>query len=214
YRREAGPARRVPIGSAGHLALTRLGYLLSGGLLRPALALALPACEPGQVARDPFRIDLAAWQMHVRVRDQPVLIGCQRHPLRQHIVGIGQSRAPVRPRVVGERNAVLAQQRSRSRHVRDDRLVRGDQGGISAPGASVYAQKPEIAIHRPLLLVHAGAQQLARTLLGTTLPARVVVQLARSIGVANEKETDTFARTHPRSRNTSRELRPAQLPHE
>ena len=91
-----------------------------------------PRRRAAQVAPDPLRVDLPARQVHVRVGDQPALVRPQRHPLGEHVVGVRQPRAPVRSRVVGERDAVLAQQRPRPRHVGDDRLVRVDQVGVRA----------------------------------------------------------------------------------
>src|SRR5947209_14356976 len=84
----------------------------------------------------------------------------------------------------------------------DDRLVRIDQVRVGrlravAPGArvaappqlgretagtldrepAVHADEPEVAVHRPLFVVDAGAQQLAGALLGTPLAAGIA-QLA------------------------------------
>ena len=105
----------------------------------------------------------------------------------------GRRESAIAPGQVGELDAVLAQQAARLRHVGDDRLVRVDQVGVRAASAGaalgaaasprglarasveppVDADEAEVAVHRPLLVVHAGAQQLAGALLGAALAAGV-----------------------------------------
>jgi len=72
--------------------------------LSPAFArgaLALPHLQAPEVAPDLARIDLAARQVHVRAGDEVALVAGQRHPLGQHVVGVRQARAAIRPRLVG-----------------------------------------------------------------------------------------------------------------
>ena len=154
---------------------------------RRACRAALPLRQPPQVALDLARVELAAGQVHVGRRDQPALVAGQRHPLGQHVVGVGQPRAAVRPRVVGEGDAVLVEQPVRLRQVGDDRPVRIDQVGVRraagqrpTPGPAAVAcdapdaDEAEVAVHRPLLVVDARAQQRPRALLGAALAAGVV----------------------------------------
>ena len=50
----------------------------------------------GRAARGragPARVDLAAGQVQVGLGDQAALVALQRHPLREHVVGVGQARA-------------------------------------------------------------------------------------------------------------------------
>jgi hypothetical protein len=48
--------------------------------------------------------------VHVRVGDQTTLVGGERHPLGEHVIGVGQPRAAVGPGEIGEGDAVLVQQ--------------------------------------------------------------------------------------------------------
>ena len=65
------------------------------------------------------------------------LVAGQRHPLGEHVVGVRQARASVRPRLVGERDAVLVEQAVGLGQVGDDRPVRIDQVGVrGATGAA------------------------------------------------------------------------------
>ena len=98
---------------------------------------------------------------------------------RARAVGLG---------LVRELDAVLVQQAAGLRQVGDDRLVRVDQVGVRdalevRPArlscgrrrlAAPHADEPEVAVHRPLLLVHARLQELAGALLGAALAAGVV----------------------------------------
>src|SRR5437879_2126147 len=80
----------------------------------PALArraLALPHPQAPEVAPNLARVDLPPRKVHVRAGDQPALVARQRHPLGQHVIGVRQPRAAVRARLVGERDAVLVEQR-------------------------------------------------------------------------------------------------------
>ena len=177
-----------------------------------AHALALPAAQPPEVALDLARVDLAARQVQVRLGDDPALVALQRHPLREHVVGVGQARRAVRTRLVGELDAVLVQQPARLRQVGDDRLVRVDQVGVVDAAqvartvgirlAAPDAQEPEVAVHRPLLLVHARLQQLARALLGAALAAGVVrgAEIARAAALA-PGATGLEAAVDPRHRD-------------
>src|SRR3954469_25251033 len=158
--------------------------------LRAPEPLALPLAQAREDAADLLRVDLPPGQVHVRRGDQPPLVAGQRHPLREHVVGVRQAGTAVGARLVRERDAVLVEQLARLRQERDDRLVRVDQVGVRRAGARVVrgrpwplrrlrhrapdADEPEVAVHRPLLVVHARAQQLARPLLGAPLAPRVV----------------------------------------
>ena len=72
-------------------------------------------------------------------------------------------------------------------HVGDDRLVRVDQVGVgrvpappgARPSAAPHAQEPEVAVHLPVLLVDARAQQRAGALLGAPFAAGVIAARAR-----------------------------------
>ena len=103
----------------------------------------------------------------------------------------GSRGEPYGPRLVRELDAVLVQQAAGLRQVGHDRLVRVDEVGVRdaaqvASGessralrlAAPDAQEAEVAVHRPLLLVDARLQQLARALLGAPLAARVVARAA------------------------------------
>src|SRR5215210_1980600 len=152
--------------------------------------LALPAAQPPEVSLDLARVDLAARQVQVGLGDDPPLVTLQRHPLREHVVGVGQAWRAVRAGLVREFDAVLVQQPAGLGQVGDDRLVRIDQVGVVDAAqvarplgvglAAPDAQEPEVAVHRPLLVVHARLEQLARTLLGAALAPGVV----RGAGIA------------------------------
>src|SRR4029077_17802880 len=96
-------------------------------------------------------------------------------------VGVRQPRAPVRARVVGEADAVLVEQLAGARYVGDDRLVGVDQvrvRGLALRGDRAdrpwYLQEAEVAVHLPVGLVDAGAQQRPCALLGAALAPGVV----------------------------------------
>ena len=149
---------------------------------------ALPLAEAPEVALNLLRVDLAAGQVEVGLGDQAALVALQRHPLGEHVVGVGQAGGAVRARLVRELDAVLVEQLAGLREVGEDRLVgvdqvgvghaaevaagvRGDRaGGLAAP----HAEEAEVAVHRPLLLVDAAAQELAGALLRAALAAGVV----------------------------------------
>ena len=95
-------------------------------------ALALPLAQAPEVAADLLGIDLAAGQVHVRAGDQAPLVAGQRHPLRQHVVGVGQPRAAVGPRLVGELDAVLVEQLARLRAGRRRSACAGRRGRRTA----------------------------------------------------------------------------------
>ena len=130
---------------------------------------ALPLAEAPEVALDLLGVDLAAGQVEVGLGDQAALVALQRHPLGEHVVGVGQAGGAVGARLVRELDAVLVEQLAGLREVGEDRLVgvdqvgvghaaevaarvRGDRaGGLAAP----HAEEAEVAVHRPLLLVDA-----------------------------------------------------------
>src|SRR5829696_10230372 len=58
---------------------------------RALQALALPAAEPPDVALEHLRVDLAAREVHVGLGDEAPLVALERHPLGQHVVGVGQA---------------------------------------------------------------------------------------------------------------------------
>ena len=127
-------------------------------------------------------VDLAPGQVHVGLADQPPLVGGQRHPLGEHVVGVGQPGAAVGPRVVRERDAVLVEQLAGRRARRRRSACAGRSGRRTGAGRAVsalaepapHAQEAELAVHRPVVLVDARAQQLARALLGAAFAAGVI----------------------------------------
>ncbi len=83
-----------------------------------------------EIATDLLGIDLPPWEVHVRRGDEATLVARQCHPLGQHVVGVREARGAVRPRLVGELDAVLAEQLAGLREEGDDRLVRVDEVGV------------------------------------------------------------------------------------
>ena len=79
---------------------------------------------------DLARVDLAAGQVQVGLADQALLVALERHPLGEHVVGVGQPRRAERARLVRELDAVLVEQLAGLRQVGDDRLVRVDEVGV------------------------------------------------------------------------------------
>src|SRR3954453_4035750 len=156
--RQRGPGLRGWPGSAAAFRSSR-----ARRLQRPT-ALALPLREAPEVAAYAARVDLATREVHVRVADEPLLVPGERHPLREHVVGVRQAALRDRAREIRELHAVLAEEAAGLRDVGDDRLVRVDQVGVRGAGASVAARlarhatedpdEAEVAVHRPLLLVH------------------------------------------------------------
>ena len=63
------------------------------------LAAALPLGEAPQVAAHAGRVELAADEVHVGAADHAVLVGGERHPLGEHVVGGGQPRCRPPPPV-------------------------------------------------------------------------------------------------------------------
>ena len=168
--------------------------IVPGELTHPV---ALPLREAPQVAPDLGRIELAAGQVHVRGRDQPPFVTGQRHPLRQHVVRVGQAARAVRARLVRERDAVLVEQAMCLGQVGEDRPVGVDQVGVrGAAGAAgvvwpvgqraPHPEEAEVVVHRPLLLVDARAQERAGTLLGPALAAGVIGPRGRALSVRAE----------------------------
>ncbi len=68
-----------------------------------------------------------------------------------------QAGAAVRARLVRELDAVLVEEHPGLRQVRHDRLVRIDEVGVldALSPAPPHADEAEVAVHRPLLVVHA-----------------------------------------------------------
>ena len=151
-----GARRALGEGAAAVLDVEAVGSLTGRGLVpsravpssrrpRRAGALALPLAQPPEVALDLARVELAARQVQVRRLDQAPLVAGQRHPLREHVVGVGQPRAAVGPRLVGELDAVLVEQPAGLRQVGEDRLVRVDQVGVrraARPSRARRAARP------------------------------------------------------------------------
>src|SRR5215212_6240473 len=137
----------------------------------------LPLAQAPEVAPDLPRVDLAAGLVHVRAPDQAVLVAGQRHPLGQHVVGVGQAGRAVGAAQVRELDAVLVEQLARLGDERDNRLVGVDEVGV-AVAPPPHAQEAEVAVHRPLLVVDAAAQELAGALLGAALAPGVVAHEA------------------------------------
>src|SRR5829696_1748982 len=166
----------------------------AGGALE---ALALPAAQPPDVALEHLRVDLAARQVHVGLGDQAPLVALERHPLGQHVVGVRQPRGAVRAGLVRELDAVLVEQTAGLRQVGHDRAVRVDEVRVRGAAqvarerrlavaalATPDADEPEVAVHLPLLVVHARLQELAGALLGAALAAWVVARQAVAVGAA------------------------------
>src|SRR4051812_42845256 len=167
-------------------------------------ARALPLAQAPEVPRDLARIHLAPGQMQVGLVDQALLIALERHPLRQHVVGVRQAGGPERARLVGELDAVLVEHLAGLGQVGHDRLVRVAEVGVRRPPeappalracrlAAPDADEAEVAVHLPLLVVDARAQQLARPLLGAALAARVVSGRAGAHGLATRADARTAA---------------------
>ena len=155
------------------------------------LAAAFPLGEAPQVAAHAGRVELAADEVHVGAADHAILVGGERHPLGEHVVGGGQAVPPAAPVRSGNSTQYSLQQLATPRDVGDDRLVRVDQvgvgGGVGGPAVGlapgVLAADPdeaEVAVHGPLLVVDARAQQLAGALLGAALAAGVVERSSSS----------------------------------
>src|SRR3954452_23089322 len=76
------------------------GLRLAGATGRAREPAALPLAEAPEVALDLPGVDLAAGQVEVGLGDQAALVPLERHPLRQHVVGVGQPRGAVGARLV------------------------------------------------------------------------------------------------------------------
>src|SRR5437899_1311430 len=86
------------------------GAHTTGPALLALEALTLPAVQTPQVTADLVGVHLAPGLVHVGVGDQALLVAGEGHPLGQHVVGVGEPGAPVGSALVGELDAVLAQQ--------------------------------------------------------------------------------------------------------
>ncbi len=115
---------------------------------RPERLPALPALEAQQVPAHPVGVDLASGEVHVRLADQPPLVARQRHPLGQHVVGVGQTRAAVGPGLVGERHAVLAEQLARRRERRRGSAC-GGRSGSRRRGSPARSSSPPGRLRSP-----------------------------------------------------------------
>ena len=149
----------------------------------------------------------ACWRSAIRRS----LVAGERHPLGQHVVGVGQPRAAVGPRLVRELDAVLVEQLARLRQVGDDRLVGVDQVGVrraagSRPPARALAAPQTRMKPRSRYISHSSsltqrAQELAGALLGAALAARVVAdgagRAARRARAALERLARCAARRPP-----------------
>ena len=98
-----------------------------------------------------LRIDLPARQVHVRARDQAPLVAGQRHPLREHVVGVRQQRGAVGPRLVGElarsarraaRGSAAGRRRSACAGTRGTRTARPRRRGRAARAPSASRPRP------------------------------------------------------------------------
>ena len=117
----------------------------------------------------------------------------------------GQPGAAVGLGLVRELDAVLVEQAAGLRQVGHDRLVRVDQVRVR-DAAQLLVQRlaapdpdqPQVAVHLPLLVVHARLQELAGALLGAALAAGVVrVDVARCArGLAGARGAPGGARTY------------------
>ena len=119
-------------------------------------------------------------QVHVRAPDQALLVGRDHHPLREHVVGVGQLRAV----------DALARGRGTRRSTRSSgcsspagrrRSACADRSGSRRrrcrySSSALLADHPdeaEVPVHLPLLAVHDRAQQRPGAPLGAALGARV-----------------------------------------
>src|SRR5918994_4543382 len=190
-RRAAAPAAPLPCAAPS---VRGTDHVAPRGALE---ALALPAAEAPDVALEHLRVDLAAREVHVGLGDQAPLVALERHPLGEYVVGVRQPRGAVGARLVRELDAVLVEQPAGLRQVGHGRAVRGDQVRVrgAAQGAREHrlavaglaapdADEPEVAVHLPLLVVHARLQQLAGALLRAALAAGVVARNAVAVGAA------------------------------
>src|SRR3954469_6661039 len=193
-RRLSGARRglpaRPPARAARRPTVSALGSRRAAALLarQAAEAQLLPLAEAPEVAANLLGVDLPTREGHVGLVDEAVLVAGQRHPLGEHVVGVGEPCAAVGPGLVRERDAVLVEQLAGLREVGDDRLVRVDEVRVrragerrerAAPGRAGGERAPdpdeaEVAVHLPLLVVDAGAQERAGALLGAALAARGV----------------------------------------
>ena len=90
-----------------------------------------PLTQPDQVAPHLLGVELAPGDVHVGHRDQLALPGPQRHPLGEHVVGVGEPLPERRLGAIGEADAVLVQQLAGAGVVGDDRPVRVEQVAVA-----------------------------------------------------------------------------------
>ena len=111
------------------------------------------------------------------VADQLALVGAQRHPLGEHVVGVGEPLLRLRVGAIGEADAVLAQQLAGLGVVGDDRAVRIEQ--IAVPRRCCDREQAEALVDLQRLVSRGRAQQLARPPLRAALARRVADVSAR-----------------------------------
>src|SRR3954454_13075233 len=119
-------SRPLGVGRAGGAAR---GLRLAGAALGAGEPRALPLAEAPEVALGLAGIDLAARQVEVGLGDQPPLVALERHPLGQHVVGVGQAGGAVGAGLVRELDAVLVEQLAGLRQGGQDRVLGGGRGG-------------------------------------------------------------------------------------
>ena len=148
--------------------------LIFSSLLCDSPPPALPGPQPAQVAPHLAGIDVAARQVHVGVGDQPALVAAQRHPLRQHVVGVGQPR-PGR-RIAASRGSRRSTRSAAHRCARRRRRSSGaDRAGSRTPRRRPSTRmKPSSEYISKASSPTTERSSAARLDLGAALTARVV----------------------------------------
>ena len=185
-------------------------------------ALALPLAQAPEVAPDLPRVDLAPRQVQVGGLDQPPLVAGERHPLREHVVGVGQARAAVGPRLVRELDAVLVEQPAGLRQVGERSACAGRSGRRTACRAVAGVLAGPLAPARPHTRMKPRSRYIAHSssfthersscagaLLGAPLAAGVVVRAsattlaARAVALAAPRRAGGATTSHSSATTTS-----------
>ena len=173
-------------------------------------ACALPLGQAPEVAAHLLRVDLAPGQVHVRAADQALLVGPDHHPLREHVVGVGQLR-PVEALARGRGTRRSTRSAGCSSPAGRRRSACAGRSGSSRrpcprPASALRPMHPdeaEVPVHLPLLGVDDRAQQrrarVARR--GARCPGRSAAAAARRrrgarprrAATAQSRPTPTYA---------------------
>ena len=193
YARAGGAVRAVeddPAAAAAVVAHVRAGRLRAGSLLRGAPCGGAPIRRAARGRAAPARDRAGARAGACSRAGSRGLVAGERHPLGQHVVRGGQAGRPPLPLRSGNSTQYSLQQPAAARARRPRSACAGRPGtrrpggahapvGLAAGVLAAHADEAEVAVHRPLLVVHAGAQQLAGALLGAPLATGVVELAAR-----------------------------------